>query len=60
MPCQPWLIRSENGLNKKPSSNRDVLVQTGGQYVIVLEGNADILIPGRRSSGRHTPITERA
>jgi len=45
MPCQPWLIRSENGLNKKPSSNRDVLVQTGVSYVIVGGGNNDFLIP---------------
>ena len=26
--------------------DRDVLVQTGAKYLIVLEGNADILIPG--------------
>jgi lysophospholipase L1-like esterase len=26
--------------------DRDVLVQTGVKYVIVLEGNADVLIPG--------------
>ena len=34
------------GTNALARFDRDVLVQTGVQYVIVLEGNADILIPG--------------
>jgi lysophospholipase L1-like esterase len=33
------------GTNALARFDRDVLVQTGVQYVIVLEGNADILIP---------------
>jgi hypothetical protein len=33
------LLSSDSGLD------RDVLVQTGAEYLIVLEGNADFLIP---------------
>ena len=34
------------GTNALARFDRDVLVQTGVKYVIVLQGNADILIPG--------------